>query len=854
MSSAATLRRFGKGTAAVATAAVVMTAFGPAAFADWRDGAANITAAQSGNLTVADDAVAGTVGVVDTNKTVADNQGAKLVQAGKNDQAVGSVRFTIPNRFAAGDVIELYLLDRSAQETSDGNTNLDADHLVGFSGVPTVTAVAQNDDTLIDANTDDPADSNPENPAGDPNPWVAENSPAVAGDIDDVAPGTAPKFATTLDKDVHGVGSNVIRMRIDGVSSTGDPLAKWVVTLSNLKVDLGPKVTPGDLRVVPFARSAVGGSLVDADWFKDGGAPAEAGNTYANLATRNINTYTVPAQVAPISVATELPNLIADNNPQSVGKVTITEVAPNSMGNGPYVLRVAGGSIATEKASDVTFTVTNGGAAEAVSAVSYLGANGLNYATLTDAAGAGTTVVGVNFTLAGADATKTSTFTASGMLLQSATPGTLQFSVTGGTVSGAVDTWLADPGESTVAGVPVATAFADATGDINQQDILSTAGQLLGTGLVTSATQRIGGNNRYETAGKVALQWGASAEVILASGENYPDALSASYLSQKLNGGTGGPILLTMKGSLPADTVERLRDLDVKKVYIIGGTSAVSSAVEDKLQTLYTYSGGGKSVTDAKLQTVRLGGASRYETNQYVNMYGAAMGTNTIGRTVPAYPGASKYTAILARGDNYPDALVAGVLTAGQNGAGGNNALPLLLTTPTDLHAAAKAQIANLDVGHLIVVGDTGAVSTAAEDTAKTNYGVTTTRVAGKDRYETAVRLTDFAMKEDAASSTNTSPGLGFITYGPDGEALPLNPAVAFLANGLKFPDALVAAPWIGKNNDALLLVNTNILTDPTAKWLSDHSNKVGRAVGLGLGEVVSSKVLVDANALASKS
>ena len=99
---------------------------------------------------------------------------------------------------------------------------------------------------------------------------------------------------------------------------------------------------------------------------------------------------------------------------------------------------------------------------------------------------------------------------------------------------------------------------------------------------------RIGGENRYETAMLVAQSAvdveGFSADrFILVSGENFPDALAAGAMVYPYNYGYGvqGPILLTPKDSLSSYVTMFMDDHGAPQelCYVIGGPSAVSDAV-----------------------------------------------------------------------------------------------------------------------------------------------------------------------------------------------------------------------------------------------------------------------------------
>src|SRR5688500_9777541 len=123
-------------------------------------------------------------------------------------------------------------------------------------------------------------------------------------------------------------------------------------------------------------------------------------------------------------------------------------------------------------------------------------------------------------------------------------------------------------------------------------------------------------------------------------------------------------------------------------------------------------------------------------------------------------------TVIIATALNFPDALAA-------SGLAGANAACILLTGVDDVPAATEAAIGDLGASTAIIVGGTAAVSQAVEDTLRDEHGLTVSRVAGDDRYETAGAI---------ASEIGTA---GEVEDG----------ATAILASGTSSADALAAGP-----------------------------------------------------------
>lgn len=154
---------------------------------------------------------------------------------------------------------------------------------------------------------------------------------------------------------------------------------------------------------------------------------------------------------------------------------------------------------------------------------------------------------------------------------------------------------------------------------------------------LAKSVTRLGGANRYETAQKIA-QFGwpeGSSDIVVATGAQYADALSASPVASILD----APLVLvptaTGTGLVPAQTV--LRGSGATTIHIAGGTGAVSNAVVSAL------------VKSTAVNAVRYGGADRYETSALLIKAHFTTGTPAI---------------YWASGQNFPDA-IAGAAAAG---------------------------------------------------------------------------------------------------------------------------------------------------------------------------------------------
>ena len=252
---------------------------------------------------------------------------------------------------------------------------------------------------------------------------------------------------------------------------------------------------------------------------------------------------------------------------------------------------------------------------------------------------------------------------------------------------------------------------------------------------------RVYGTNRFETSQKIAQKLkeeksnAAFQSIIIASGADFADALSASYLAKVKN----APILLVANKatSVLSSTVDYVKKNAVAKatIYIVGGSAVVPDSLANSLKSAgYTIK--------------RIYGKNRYDTNIAV-LKEAGVTTEQI---------------LIASGADYADALSASavgkpiLLVAGKSAA-------LTPNQKTYLSSLKKANSSALSKAYII--GGTGAVSAGIEKQVKTLFG-STVRVKGNNRYETSVAV--------AKKFFN-------------------NPKTIALAYGLNYPDGLCGGP-----------------------------------------------------------
>ncbi|WP_407306618.1 cell wall-binding repeat-containing protein [Desulfosporosinus sp. SB140] len=89
--------------------------------------------------------------------------------------------------------------------------------------------------------------------------------------------------------------------------------------------------------------------------------------------------------------------------------------------------------------------------------------------------------------------------------------------------------------------------------------------------------------------------------------------------------------------------------------------------------------------------------------------------------------------AILAYGENFPDALAAAPLAKKYNA-------PILLTEAQELTPITKQTLIDLKVKSVFIVGGTAVISSTVENEVR-DLGINITRLAGQDRYDTAIEI-----------------------------------------------------------------------------------------------------------------
>lgn len=216
---------------------------------------------------------------------------------------------------------------------------------------------------------------------------------------------------------------------------------------------------------------------------------------------------------------------------------------------------------------------------------------------------------------------------------------------------------------------------------------------------------------------------------------------------------------------------------------VVSLTVATSADTTPAASTFYTILGGGGGGSGGgagPAAPVRIAGADRFGT--------------AIAASQGEFPTAGSAGAVvLARSDNYPDALVGTALAAAKHA-------PLLFASGGSLTAATLAEITRVlpAGGTVYLLGGTTAMPASVADRL-TTLGFVPVRYSGADRFATALAV---------------AAALG-------------SPSTVLLATGVNFPDALAAGPAAAHLGGVVLLTNGTSLPASVQAYLSAHPGKV---------------------------
>lgn len=493
-------------------------------------------------------------------------------------------------------------------------------------------------------------------------------------------------ISATLESSGLGCGSDTLRLNFTG-SGTG------TVTISNIRYDVGPGASPGDVTVT--ATDSV--DAIDV---------SSASNAFLTATIFRAND---PAKGSP-----------KDGGVQTVSPFVVAE------------------QTTTGADGDLCFALTGAGnafdAAGPVPTVSVTGGN--DVAAVTDM-----TPTSFRLTVSPPGPATTSTFTINGVRRTTVAAG-----------HDIVTAYLDDDGTcSTPASgqqvsLPTAVGFVGAITRLAGSDRFVTAQKVFDDGWGCLAPND---NNIDDVAilSRGDLFPDALAAAYLAGQERTgilltnPKSLPAATVSALRLNGINRVIVIGGPGAISTDVENQLK---ATPQYQCGGTVQVTPVTNLAVTRI-----GGVNREDTARRVAEFPGQEAVGTADYD---GTALGTGTGDPNGVACD--PRRTAIVATSENFPDALAGGAVsyqgmaffdgTCTEAGPYGKP-FPILLTRSTSLHGAAAAGLQNLAIKQVLLLGGTGALTSQVESQIQ-GLGIATRRFAGNDRSHTAALFATFSI------------------------------------------------------------------------------------------------------------
>jgi cell wall-associated NlpC family hydrolase len=267
---------------------------------------------------------------------------------------------------------------------------------------------------------------------------------------------------------------------------------------------------------------------------------------------------------------------------------------------------------------------------------------------------------------------------------------------------------------------------------------------------------------------------GAPAAV-LAGSEDCGPALAATVLAKA----AGGPLLLTSSTALSSGVKTELARLKAVKVYCVGLSATIATAVKAALPAA---------------QVITLTGASTYHT--------AAL----VAAQVKTIKGATPARVLIVPGDTWGSSLAAAAVAAA-------NGWPILLTPQTGTFSAyARDAITSLGVTSGVEVDTSVAPGISGFTVTKAIAGSTSPADDPGNRYSETLAVSEYAAAQ------------GWVTWEHVGIGEEQGGSVAFSAD---FPDNITLVSRIARLKGAYVLTRSNALLPAVATALKTHGRLI---------------------------
>ncbi|WP_112179947.1 MULTISPECIES: cell wall-binding repeat-containing protein [Paraliobacillus] len=288
--------------------------------------------------------------------------------------------------------------------------------------------------------------------------------------------------------------------------------------------------------------------------------------------------------------------------------------------------------------------------------------------------------------------------------------------------------------------------------------------------------REIQGETRYGTSVAVSNSgWEETSDyVVLGRGDNPIDSLTGSVLAKKYN----SPLLLTKTDFLPSEISTEISRLNPKHVIVLGGESAISSAVVKDLES-------------RGINVKRISGENRYATATNI--------ATEVGTTNEIF---------LTTGDNSPDPLSIAPYASMKQ-------IPILLTKTDSLTSEVKKMIQNGNIAKVTIIGGENVVSANIQDQLKSIGVSQVNRISGPDRYATSVEIANNFKAEFDISNV-------------------------YFTSGQSYVDALSGSPLAAIQKAPVILVDKDKLPSTVSNWIANNmSSDITKVNFLGGSDVI---------------
>ncbi|WP_300282252.1 cell wall-binding repeat-containing protein [Peptacetobacter sp.] len=288
----------------------------------------------------------------------------------------------------------------------------------------------------------------------------------------------------------------------------------------------------------------------------------------------------------------------------------------------------------------------------------------------------------------------------------------------------------------------------------------------------------ITGENRFETALKISDMWSSSDNLILTNANSIVDSMTATPLAHLKN----APILLTKKTEIPKEVKNKINKLNVKTVYLIGGTNVLDENIEKELK-------------DMNIKFVRISGKDRFETSM------------NIAKEIDKNKDISKISVV-----NGFDGLADSVSISSPSAI---NNTPILLTNNEGNINYAKEFIKSEEINRSYIIGGEKAISSDLDKNLKElSNNMEVSRISGKDRLETNIKVMETFYENKKLENL-------FVVKDGSRKTDDL-------------VDALSVSSYAAKINSPIILVNENLNENQKEYLSSKKFNKITKIGGNG--------------------